>query len=160
MNKFKLVENEIGLVGVLMQPFFSSGKGLFWLERNTGMWIHLGINCLSVFAIILWAGIHSFIIFGTLQYFGMLRIDLDTELQGSDITKHGEDAYQVNDWMRPNSDISTQTMNYEESSTRLDVFPKCPRKGNPKMLQTLQFKNERDLVIMDNFQTILKSCKI
>ena len=112
-----------------MQPFFSSGKGSFWFESNTGMWMHLGINCLSVFAIILWAGIHSFIIFGTLQYFGMLRIDLDTELQGSDITKHGEDAYQVNDWMRPNSDISTQTMNYEESSTRLDVFPKCPGKG-------------------------------
>ena len=154
---------EIGLVGVLVQPFFSSGNGIFWNERETGLWLHLGINCLSVFAIILWAGIHSFIIFGTLQYFGMLRIDLDTELQGSDITKHGEDAYQVNDWMRPNSDISTQTMstmNCEEASTRVEVFPKCPQKGNTKMLQTLRFKNDRDMVIIDNFQTILKSCKI
>ena len=153
---------KIGFVGVLMQPFFSSGDGIFWNEGDTALLMHLGINCLSVLAIILWAGIHSFIIFGTLQYFGMLRIDLDTELQGSDITKHGEDAYQVNDWMRPNSDISTQTMltmNYEETSTRLDLFPES-QKGNPKRLQTLQFKNERDLVIMDNFQTILKSCKI
>ena len=80
-----------------MQPFFSFGDGILWTGNNLDPWIQLGVNFLSVLSLILWASLHSLAIFGGLQYFGMFRVDLDTEFDGSDITKHGEEAYPVID---------------------------------------------------------------
>lgn len=50
-------------------------------------------NFIGATAIIGWSGITSGILFASLKYIGMLRVDEDTELRGLDIKKHGESAY-------------------------------------------------------------------
>ena len=87
----------------------------------------------------------------------MLRIDLETELKGSDATKHGEDAYQVNDWTKRNLDNSTQTIATTnlEATTREDEILIYHRQ-NPNVPYNL----ERDHLIIDNFQALLKSCQV
>ena len=140
-----------------MLPFFHSERGLLWNIDHPLPWIQLGINCLCTLCIIAWASIHSFIIFGGLSYFGMLRIDLETELKGSDTTKHGEDAYQVNDWTKTNLDSSTQTI----ATTNLETITEedeilIYHRQNPNVPYNL----ERDHAILDNFQALLKSCQV
>ena len=145
------------MVGALMLPFFSFERGILWNINHPLPWIQLGVNCLCIICIIAWAGFHSILIFGGLNYFGLLRIDLQTELKGSDITKHGEDAYQVNDWMKENCDSSTQTIvtTNAENTTAKDEIRAFYRQ-NP----TIPYNLERDYVILDNFQALLKSCKV
>ena len=137
-----------------MQPFFSFGDGILWTGNHLDPWIQMGVNFLSVLSIILWAGAHALAIFGTLHYFGMFRIDSDTEFHGSDITKHGEEAYPVTDWKKMNADTSTQTMltmNCENiQSGKLSTKYK---RTHPKKLTN----QEHDYILMDNFHTILKA---
>ena len=106
-NMFVLAKT--GIVGVLLQPFFAFGNGIFWKGAQADPWIQLGINTAGLIAIILWAGAHSLIIFGGLNYFGLLRIDTETEFRGCDVTKHGESAYPINAWKEAQYDQATQT---------------------------------------------------
>ena len=59
----------------------------------------LGINLLGLLSIIAWAGFWSSLIFGTMKYFKILRIDEHTEIMGNDIVKHGEAAYPKDAWI-------------------------------------------------------------
>ena len=140
-----------------MISFFASDRGILWNIDHPLPWIQLGVNCIGTVCIIAWASIHSLIIFGGLNYFGMLRIDLETELKGSDITKHGEDAYQVNDWTKCSTNSSTQTIassniGNETTDDEIRTF----YRQNPN----IPYHLERDYLIIDNFQTLLKSCKV
>ena len=78
-----------------MLPFFAYGTGIFWIGDTTDPWVQLGINLGCLIVIILWAAVHSFVIFGLLHHFKLLRIDTETEIRGIDIVKHGEAAYPV-----------------------------------------------------------------
>ena len=78
-----------GILGVFTAPFFKQDSGIFWAADladnvdNPGViW---GINVAAIFAIILWAGFWSCLLFGTLRFFGLLRIDSETEFKGCDI---------------------------------------------------------------------------
>ena len=140
-----------------MQPFFVYEDGILWTLNHPGPWIQLGVNCVSILSIIIWASIHSFAIFGTLKYFGMLRVDLDTELQGSDITKHGEDAYQVIDWGKANLEAGTQTaLTMNNKNVNLENQLLLCQQKQPTDLNNRQC----DYIMMDNLKTILQNCKI
>ena len=148
-----------GIVGVLMQPFFSSENGILFSGNHYLSWIQLGINLLGMICIILWASAHALLIFGGLNHVGMLRVDLETELKGLDITKHGEDAYQTYDWNIRNVNTCTQTslsLNCE------NYFQKNNKKSFLKyqLKQAKTSHDENEFVGMDNLQTILRSCKV
>ena len=117
----------IGIVGVLLLPFFAYGDGIFWIGDQPDPWIQLGVNLVSLLAIILWAGAHSIVIFGSLYYFELLRIDKETEYRGCDIIKHGEAAYPVSAWKETQYDVSTSKKNLPSfmahNSMRKDSIP-------------------------------------
>ena len=79
-------------------PFFAHRDGIFWIGDQPDPWIQLGVNIAGLLAIIIWAAAHSILIFGSLYYFNLLRIDRETEFRGCDIAKHGESAYPVTAW--------------------------------------------------------------
>jgi ammonia channel protein AmtB len=62
-------------------------------------WYLLGINVAGGVCIALWAGFCSFLIFFSLNYFNLLRINPQTEYKGVDICEHGEAAYPVDAWV-------------------------------------------------------------
>jgi len=97
-----------GITGVLLVPFFSivdggeDGKdqgGIFWYGSYSYAWTRFGINIAGLLAITAWSLVWSILIFGTLKYFDLLRVDTDTEFKGCDLVKHGESAYPVDAWV-------------------------------------------------------------
>ncbi len=88
-----------GALGVLCVPFFKYGEGIFWQGFEKQAWRQLGINCLGLVTIIAWASFWSCVVFGGLYYLDWLRIDVETELLGNDIVKHGESAYPKDGWI-------------------------------------------------------------
>lgn len=88
-----------GILGVLCVPFFKYGNGIFWIGNTIEPWRDLGVNLAGLLAIISWAAFWSLLVFGTLKFFKVLRIDRDTELMGNDIVKHGEAAYPKDAWL-------------------------------------------------------------
>ena len=88
-----------GILGVLCVPLFSYGKGVFWMGHTSEPWMTLGVNLAGLLAIMLWATFWSLLIFGLLNYFGYLRVDKETEINGNDIVKHGESAYPKDAWL-------------------------------------------------------------
>ena len=82
-----------------MVPFFSIENGIFWEGHTTDAWKRLGYNIAGAISIIAWSALWSCLMFGSLKYFNLLRIDRDTEFRGNDIVKHGEPAYPVDAWV-------------------------------------------------------------
>ena len=71
-------------------------------------WITLGINIGGLLAIMAWAAFWSTAMFGSLFYFGFLRIDRETEFKGNDIVKHGESAYPRDAWVEMQYSMKNQ----------------------------------------------------
>merc|ERR1712154_84416 len=53
----------------------------------------LGIQVLAIVVISLWSMVNGIIIFGGMDYFNMLRVNLETEIKGLDIGEHGGSGY-------------------------------------------------------------------
>ena len=109
----------VGITGVLLVPFFSildGGEegldqgGIFWYGSYNGPWKRFGVNIAALLAITVWSFFWSVLIFGTLKYFDLLRIDTDTEFKGNDLVKHGESAYPVDAWVE---------LQYEKKSRKI-----------------------------------------
>ena len=95
---------------MVMVPFFLYPEGICFAASKPGPWIQLAANIAGVVSIILWAGTHSFVIFGGLKYFNLLRIVTEDEFLGVDMIKHGESAYPANAWKELQYSRSTQTL--------------------------------------------------
>jgi len=114
-----------GLVGVIAQPFFAFGKGIFWTSAG---WQGLGVNIAGLLAIFAWSGFWSMVIFGGLKVLNILRIDRDTEFRGNDTVKHGEAAYPVDAWVelqydqKRNRKISTSSNQGASAATSGPMF--------------------------------------
>ena len=67
---------------MVMVPFFVYPDGIFFAASKSDPWIQLAGNIAGVLSIILWAGTHSFVIFGGLKYFNLLRISMEDEFHG------------------------------------------------------------------------------
>ena len=111
----------MGIVGVLMVPFFSTldggaeGEeqgGIFYYGGYSHAWNRFGVNIAGSLAIIVWSLLWSVLIFGSLKYFNLLRIDRDTEFKGNDLVKHGESAYPVDAWVE---------LQYEKKSRKIST---------------------------------------
>ena len=141
-----------------MLPFLAYGKGIFWIGNTAEPWIQLGINIGSLLAIIVWAAVHSFAIFGGLYYFNLLRIDKETEFLGCDITKHGESAYPVTAWKETQYDASITNlktsipsfMSHNEINTVSEV-PESNSHRNKNSVENRQM-NGVDNVAMDKIE--------
>ena len=70
-----------GCLGVICVPFFTPSEELIPPTR----WESLGINLVGLFCIILWTVVWSLMIFGTLKFFGKLRVNKQTEELGNDL---------------------------------------------------------------------------
>lgn len=100
-------------------------------------WYQLGINVAGAVSIIAWSGFWSLLLFGTLHYFDLLRIDRDTEFRGNDIVKHGEPAYPVEAWAelqyedRKKSSVAAPWMSGSSrtTSTANNAFEMVPSAG-------------------------------
>jgi len=100
-----------GVVGVLMEPFFAFGEGIFWVGGTAEPWKQLGVNLAGILAIFAWSAFWSILIFGSLSYFKLLRIDRDCEFRGCDMVKHGEPAYPANAWVELQYDQKKKSTN-------------------------------------------------
>jgi len=110
-----------GMVGVLLVPWFSivdggdegiDQGGIFWYGGHSHAWKRFGINIAALLAITVWSLLWSVLIFGSLKYFDLLRIDTDTEFKGNDLVKHGESAYPVDAWVE---------LQYEKKSRKIST---------------------------------------
>ena len=104
-----------------MVPFFSTldggteGEeqgGIFYYGGYDHAWNRFGVNIAGSLAIIVWSLFWSVLIFGSLKYFNLLRIDRDTEFKGCDLVKHGESAYPVDAWVE---------LQYEKKSRKIST---------------------------------------
>ena len=89
----------LGILGVLVEPFFARDEGIFYKGNKLDPWVHLGVNCLGVISIAAWSGVWSFVIFGLLKSHNLLRVDEHTEVLGHDLLHHGEAAYPLDAWL-------------------------------------------------------------
>ena len=55
--------------------------GIFWYGSCNGPWNRFGVNIVGLLAITAWSLVWSILIFGSLKYFKLLRIDTDIEFQ-------------------------------------------------------------------------------
>ncbi|XP_078492621.1 ammonium transporter 2 [Ciona intestinalis] len=94
-----------GITGVLLAPIFVvKGLQLAETEEYVGGIIYgkhwlafqgFGWNLLGAVAIIVWTGVISILLFGSMRLLGVLRVSEEVELKGLDILKHGEPAYPI-----------------------------------------------------------------
>ncbi|KAN0034780.1 hypothetical protein ACTFIV_001312 [Dictyostelium citrinum] len=75
--------------GRVRNPDIILPGGIFYGGGISLLWVQL----VGMVLAILWAGFLSGIFFFTMDYFGKLRVDVDTELAGLDNSNHGGSAY-------------------------------------------------------------------
>lgn len=83
------VHGTCGILGTLWVGLFHLDEGLF---AGGGATL-LGIQAISVLAVVVWVGATSAILFGTLKAIGQLRADADWEIEGLDLHEHGVPGY-------------------------------------------------------------------
>lgn len=83
-----------GVVGSLLTGVFvASNLGGAGLPDGVTVLHQLGVQALAVFVTILWSGVFSYIILKLLQKTIGIRVHVDDEMQGLDITLHEETGY-------------------------------------------------------------------
>ncbi|XP_071831993.1 putative ammonium transporter 1 [Apostichopus japonicus] len=97
-----------GLWGILTVPLLARDSGVFF-TGSSDAFVAWGWNVLGAAVIILWTGLLSFILFGTMYMLKILRVDAETEMLGLDISEHGEAAYPIMAYL--NNDHSNGTGN-------------------------------------------------
>ncbi|MDP4119952.1 MAG: ammonium transporter [Bacillota bacterium] len=74
-----------GAVGLIMSGFLAKNGGLFY-----GGGLHmLGVQFLGIFALVLWIGLSSFIVFKVIDKLIGLRVTASEEINGLDVEQHG-----------------------------------------------------------------------
>ena len=86
------------MVGVLVRALFAQNCGILYKGDTTEAWRSFGIQLLGALVIIVWATVWSSLVFGTLKWFNILRIEDYDEYFGLDLTHHGESAYPAAAW--------------------------------------------------------------
>ena len=104
-----------------MVKFFDATNGIFYTSDQAAAWEGLGINVLGVFVITVWTVVWSALIFFPMKYFGVLRIDEETELAGCDIIKHGESAYPASSWQERQYDHHNGVNGHANGGTDIPV---------------------------------------
>lgn len=93
------VHGACGIFGTLMTGFVASPKYSTNLSGDFGVLYGgngtlLSAQLTAICAVVLWVGACSFVLFSSLKYLGLLRISVDVEEEGMDVScKHGGSAY-------------------------------------------------------------------
>ena len=74
-----------GLWGVMAVPLFSKVDSIFYHDSSSA-WTTMAWNVAGALVIIVWVSVTMLLFFGTLQYFGQLRIESDFD-DGQEIDK-------------------------------------------------------------------------
>ena len=88
-----------GIVGALLTGIFAT-KTVNPNEADgllAGNATQIGIQAMAVLATVVFAGVASFVILSVLRAIMPLRIQVDAEVAGIDISEHGEEAYHGSD---------------------------------------------------------------
>lgn len=83
------VHGTCGILGTLWVGLFHLDDGLF----NGGGATLLGIQAVSILAVVAWVAATSAALFGALKALGQLRADEDWEIEGLDLHEHGVPGY-------------------------------------------------------------------
>ena len=82
-----------GLWGVLAAPIFHNDVGIFYSAFSAQSFQFFAWNLIGVIAICAWTAAFMGPLFFTLKFTGFLRVPKEVELEGLDLTEHGEIAY-------------------------------------------------------------------
>ena len=83
-----------GVLGTLLTAFFAaSALGGLGLPEGTTVIGQLGVQALGAAAVVIWAGVASFVILKVVSALTGLRVSAEIETEGLDVTVHGEHAY-------------------------------------------------------------------
>ena len=83
-----------GILGILLTSFFADGS-MGGLGLKVSMATAFSGQLLATVITVVWAGIASYIIIKVVQATVGLRVDPEEEIEGLDITSHGERAYDL-----------------------------------------------------------------
>lgn len=83
------VHGTCGILGTLWVGLFHVDDGLF----AGGGFALLGVQTVSVLAVVAWVAVSSAVLFGTLKAIGQLRAEPEWELDGLDVHEHGVPGY-------------------------------------------------------------------
>lgn len=125
-----------GLWGLVTVALFKP-DGIFFAGENAGQ--TMGWNLAGALSIILWTGVICTVMFGSLKYFGWLRVPTDVELKGLDMAKHGEAAYPAEAWHEE------QYINNNNNNNNLPLVMSGSTSKKPSSLRK-QFRQSRDKI--------------
>ena len=83
------VHGVCGILGTVMTGMLATDGGLFY----GGGWHFLGVQCLGIVVIDLWAAVCGFLLFFGIKKFCGLRVEPRVEEEGLDVYEHGESCY-------------------------------------------------------------------
>jgi Amt family ammonium transporter len=83
------VHGVCGILGTVLTGFLATDGGLLY----GGGWHFLGVQCLGILVIDLWAAVCGFILFFGIKKLHGLRVEARVEDEGLDIYEHGESCY-------------------------------------------------------------------
>lgn len=135
-----------GIWGLVTVALFKH-EGIFFAGENAGQ--ILGWNLAGALSIILWSGVICTVMFGSLRYFGWLRVPKDVELKGLDMAKHGEAAYPAEAW-------------HEEQYINNNNLPPVmsgSTSNEPSSLRRQQFRQLRDRISFKKMKIFKSSPK-
>jgi Amt family ammonium transporter len=83
-----------GVLGTLLTAFFAvPALGGLGLPEGATVIGQLGVQALGALAVVIWAGLASFVILKVVSALTGLRVGAEIETEGLDVTVHGEHAY-------------------------------------------------------------------
>ena len=84
-----------GMLGIMMTSVLAATLDGQGLAKGMTIMKAFGVQGIGIIATVAWAGIFSFIIIKIIQAFGGLRVSVEDEVEGLDITTHGERGYEM-----------------------------------------------------------------
>ncbi len=85
-----------GILGTLLTAYFvQSSMGGTGLPEGQTVMGQLGVQAIGIGVTVLWSVVASWVILTIIKLFTGLRVDQESELEGLDITSHGEHAYEL-----------------------------------------------------------------
>ncbi|CAL4140037.1 unnamed protein product, partial [Meganyctiphanes norvegica] len=137
-----------GLWGLIAVALFKP-DGIFFAGEHSGQ--TLGWNLAGALSITVWTGAISVVMFGSLKYFGWLRVSQEIEEKGLDLAKHGEAAYPAKAWHEE------QYMNNNNNDINLPPVMCANTSQTPTSLRRAQFRDLKEQVSLKSIKMI-KSC--
>jgi Amt family ammonium transporter len=85
-----------GMLGILMVSFLALGtfQGL-GLTEGFSVAKHFGVQITGIVSVAIWSGLISFVLLKVTQAVVGLRVTPEAEIEGLDITEHGERGYEI-----------------------------------------------------------------